>query len=256
AGDPFLELLAEGATSAEDQRLDRAHGEAEDLGDLLVGAALELAHDERGALVEGEVAERTPDVLGGDRVLFDDRLGQLFVQLDLGGPALRLAEALAADVVRDRDQPVLRGARALTALEGAVGVEEGRLGDVLGVGLVAQDDERVAVDVACVFLVQALEGAVRALARQNWRHALKDAAFAQFLHPAEGLFQQRRQGRQRRNWQRRRLNRRIWDRRGLYGQLRRLDRNRGRRGRYGLWELRWRRCCGARLDAPARGLDC
>src|SRR6266516_3866020 len=88
AGDSLLELLAEGATSAEDQRLDGAHGEAEDLGDLLVGAALELAHDERGALVECEVAERTPDVLGGDRVLFDDRLGQLLVQLDLGGPAL------------------------------------------------------------------------------------------------------------------------------------------------------------------------
>src|SRR5262249_52176233 len=103
AGDPFLELLAQRAARAEDERLHRADRDAEDLGDLLVAAPLELAHHERGALVEGEVAERAADVLGADRVLVDDGLGELLLVDDLVRPALRLAEALAADVVRDRD---------------------------------------------------------------------------------------------------------------------------------------------------------
>ena len=174
AGDPVLELLAQGAARAEDQRLDGADAQLEDLGDLLVAAALELAHHERRALVEGEVAERAADVLGADRVVLDDGLGELVLVDDLGRAALRLAETLPADVVRDRDQPVLRGARALALLHRAVGVEEGRLRDVLGVGLVAQDDERVAIDVAGVLAIEPLEGAVRAEAlRENGCHHLE-----------------------------------------------------------------------------------
>ena len=174
AGDPFLELLAQGAARAEDQGLDRAHGDVEDLGDLVVAAALELAHHERGALVEGEVAERSADVLGGERVFLDDGLGELVLEDDLARAPLRLAEALAADVVRDRDQPVLRGARAFALLHRAVRVEEGRLRDVLGVGLVAQHDERVAVDVSRVLAVEPLEVAVRAETfGQNGGHPLR-----------------------------------------------------------------------------------
>src|SRR5439155_12381824 len=138
AGDPLLELPAEGAAGAEDQRLDRADRDAEDLGDLLVGAALELAHDECGSLAEGDVAQRATDVLGADAVLVDHGLGELLVQLDLVRASLRLAEALAADVMGDGDEPVLGRAWLLAALEGAVGVEERRLRDVLRVGLVAE----------------------------------------------------------------------------------------------------------------------
>jgi hypothetical protein len=47
--------------------------------------------------------------------------------------------------------------RALTALERAVRVEEGRLGDVLRVGLVVQDGEGVAVDGVHVLRVEPLE---------------------------------------------------------------------------------------------------
>jgi len=103
-----LELLAQCAAGPEDQRLHCADAQPEDLGNLLVAAALELAHHQRRALVEGKVAERAADVLSADRVVFDDRLGELVLVDDLGRPALRLAEALPADVVRDRDQPVLR----------------------------------------------------------------------------------------------------------------------------------------------------
>jgi hypothetical protein len=83
-----------------------------------------------------------------------------------------LAEALAADVVRDRDQPVLRLLRALAVFVGAVGVQEGGLGDVLGVGLVAKDDEGIAIDVPRMLAVEALERPVRADAvREKGRHA-------------------------------------------------------------------------------------
>ena len=153
------------------------------------------------------MAERAPDVLGGEGVVVDNGcLGELFLEGDLVRPALRLAEALAADVVRDRDQPVLRRAGALALLERAVGVQEGRLGDVLGVGFVTQDDERVAVHVARVLAIEALEGAVRAEAlRENWRHTYEDALFAGNLHPAEGLFDRRRRQRRDgyRDWERR-----------------------------------------------------
>jgi hypothetical protein len=106
-------------------------------------------------------AERWLKVLGADGVLVDDGLGDVLVEGDLVRAALRLAEALPADVVRDRDQPVLGVPRALAAFEGAIGVHEGRLGDILGVRLVAQDDQRVAIHVAGVLSVELLEGPVR-----------------------------------------------------------------------------------------------
>ena len=118
------------------------------------------------------MAERASDVLGGDGVVDDDRLGELLLEGDLVRAALRLAETLPADVVRDRDQPVLRLLRALPLLVGAVGVQEGGLRDVFGVSLVAQDDQRVPIDVAHMLPIEALEGAVRAEARrENRRHA-------------------------------------------------------------------------------------
>src|SRR5581483_7816424 len=58
-----LELFPQRAPSAEDERLDRAHRDAEHLGDLGVRASLDLAEHDRCALVEREVAERAPDVL-------------------------------------------------------------------------------------------------------------------------------------------------------------------------------------------------
>ena len=84
---------------------------------------------------------------------------------------LRLAEALPADVVGDRDQPVLRVPRALAPLVRAIGVQERRLRHVLGVRGLPQHRERVAVDVADVPPVDPLEGPVRTqLLRQKRRH--------------------------------------------------------------------------------------
>src|SRR5205823_2637595 len=111
AGERRLELLAQRATRPEDDGLDGARRELQDLGDLGVGTPLELAHDERGPLVERELSERAPDVLGARRFLLvraDEPVADVVVEGDLDGTPRRLPEALAADVVGDRDQPVLR----------------------------------------------------------------------------------------------------------------------------------------------------
>src|SRR5205823_886558 len=57
-------LEPERAARAEDQRLDRGDRHAERVGDLRIRSPLELAHDERRALVEGKTGERVAiDVL-------------------------------------------------------------------------------------------------------------------------------------------------------------------------------------------------
>src|SRR5438046_1016713 len=97
---------------------------------------------------------------------------------------LRLLRAgeLAVELLRDRELGLVARERALELLAEraprAVRVEERRLRHVLRVGLVAEDAERVAVDVGGVPLVQALEGAVQArLPRQERRHARVDTHF-------------------------------------------------------------------------------
>jgi hypothetical protein len=156
-----LELLAEGAPGAKHQSLDRGERDVEHLGDLCVRTSFELAHDKGGALVEGEEAEGVADLgCGRDVGVFGRRRCEGIVELDLARASRRLPEALAADVVRDLDQPVVRCVRSLAALERSIGVEEGRLGDVLGVGLVLKNGERVAVDRVDVPAVEAFEGGV------------------------------------------------------------------------------------------------
>ena len=162
AGDEVLELLGERAAGAEDQRLERGHRDAEDRADLLVRTPLQLAQDERLALRRRDPLQRADEIVdrGPVVVRLDGR--DVAVELDLARPRLLLAEALPDQVVRDRDQPVRRLARLLAALERAQGVDERRLGDVLGVGAVAEDGVDVAVDlgrVGAVQLVQLARGA-------------------------------------------------------------------------------------------------
>ena len=156
-----LDRTAKSAPRAEDKGFDRTARDVEDLSDLGIRASFELAHDECGALVEGEEAEGVADLAGrGDVAVLGRRLGEVLVELDLLRATRRVAEALSADVVRDLDQPVVWAMRALAALEGAVGAEERRLGDVLGIGLAVQDREGVAVDGVDMLLVELLEGAI------------------------------------------------------------------------------------------------
>ena len=113
---PF-ELLAQGAARTKDERLDGARRDVQDLGDLGVRASLELAHDERGALVEPEVAQCAADVLAGGQIVVDDRVRDVVLERDLRRSTGRLPEALPADVVRNRDQPVLRLLRTIPLLD-------------------------------------------------------------------------------------------------------------------------------------------
>ena len=189
AGQAALELLAERAAGAEHQGLDRGDRDVEHLGDLGVGAAFELAHDEGGALVEGEEAEGAAELGRSGHVgALGRRGGERIVELDLARAARRVAEALAADVVRDLDQPVVGCARALASLERAVRVEEGGLGGVLGVGLVLEDGQGVAVDGVDVLAVEPLEGAVGGWAAcfEERGHRRLDAVRAPFLRFAPG----------------------------------------------------------------------
>src|SRR5581483_3868038 len=99
-----LELLAERAAGPEDQRLDRRLGEAEQLGDLPVGTALQLAQRQRRALREAELGQRAPDLARAEPVVSVVR-AEIVSEGDLARSPGRVAEALAAHVVGDRDQP-------------------------------------------------------------------------------------------------------------------------------------------------------
>src|SRR5262249_14245813 len=157
AREVLLELLAKGLPRAEEQGLERGDADAEHLGDLGVRAAFELAHDEGGSLIRGQLPERATEILDRRPRRLVGRLtvpGAL-VELDLVGPALRLAEALPANVVGDREQPAPGPLGPDAAVEGAVGVEEGRLRDVLRVRGVVEHRGRVAVHVPDVARVEA-----------------------------------------------------------------------------------------------------
>src|SRR5439155_5861690 len=103
-------------------------------------------------------------------------LGRVHAERHPGGPTMLLPEALAADVVRDRDQPVLRLLRTLTALKRTVGVHGRRLRHVLRVVRVAEHCMEVAVDVADVAAVDPLEGAVRGGSSDEQRSHLTDGS--------------------------------------------------------------------------------
>ena len=142
-----LELLCERSSRAEQERLERGGRHAENLRDLVVRAALELAQDDRLPLLRRNLGQRSEE-LADTRcivVLVRSRMRDSIVELDLARPRLLLPEALLDRVARDREQPVggLAGPHAL--LERSVRVQEGRLRDVLGVGVVSEHGERVPV---------------------------------------------------------------------------------------------------------------
>ena len=160
ARDQVLELLGERAAGTEDQRLERGLRDVEDRRDLLVRASLHLPEDECFALRLRDSLQRTDEILDRRDVVVGLERGKVAVELDLARAGLLLAETLPNEVVRDRDQPVRRLARLLASLERAQRIDERRLGDVLGVGPVAEDGIDVAVDLRCVGAVELVQIAV------------------------------------------------------------------------------------------------
>ena len=168
-GDDVLELVREGAPGAEEQRLERRGGDPEQLRDLLVRAALELAHHERLALRGRDLLQSLDEAVELD-LLVRHPGRDVADELDLRRAGGRLAPPLADEVVGDREEPARRVPRVLPALERPQGVHEGRLRDVLGVGVVAEDRVGVAVDVADVSAVQVVQRGLGARALFGHRH--------------------------------------------------------------------------------------
>ena len=104
-----------------------------------------------------ESARRMSSADGAGDVFRELAVADALVERDLVRPALGLAEPLPADVVRDRHQPALRLLRPCPVPVRAIGVQEGRLGDVLRVGRRAEHRRRVAIHIPDVAFVETLE---------------------------------------------------------------------------------------------------
>ncbi len=156
----ILELVREGAAGTEEECLECALGEIQDLRNFVVRATFQLAQDERLALALGKALEPPDELLDRRATVVRRLLGDdVAVELHLDRTGLLLPEALAHDVVGDRDQPVRRLPRPFPPFEGTEGVDERRLHDVLGIGMVAEDGVCIAVHLAGMAPIQVIEGA-------------------------------------------------------------------------------------------------
>ena len=109
-----LELFSERSSRAEEERLERGGRHTENLGDLAVRPALELAQDDRLPLLWRNLGQRSEELADAGClvvVLVGSGMGDPIVELDLARPRLLLPKALLDRVARDREQPIggLRG---------------------------------------------------------------------------------------------------------------------------------------------------
>ena len=129
--------------------------DAQNPGDLGIRATFELAEDDRLALLGRDLREGGQELADARAVVVLDLVvGDAIVQLDLPRACRVMPEPLLDRVARDREEPVRRLARTDALLDRAVGVEERRLGDVLGVRMISENCVGVPIDVAAVAAVQ------------------------------------------------------------------------------------------------------
>jgi hypothetical protein len=121
---------------ADEQRLDGRDRRLERDGEVGVGQALELAHEQRGALLVGQaldVGDQAAQVVAalglGERV-GQRRAGDLE---DIGGRRDRTAQVVDAAVVGHAVQPGLQDDRAIVHAQRVVGAQEHVLQRVLGI---------------------------------------------------------------------------------------------------------------------------
>ena len=170
AGELVLELFGERAARAEEQRFERGRRHAEDLGDLGVRATLELAKHDGLTLLRGNLRERGEELADARAVVVRLRSGDAVVELDLARSGLLVPEPLLDRVARDREEPVRRLARTDALLERAIRVEEGRLRDVLRIGVVAEHRVGVPVHLTAVATVELVDLARGKVARFGYGH--------------------------------------------------------------------------------------
>ena len=141
--------------AARQQARDGCLADLELLRDLGARAPLEPVEEERHPLTARDALQRGDDLVGAHAVVLL-RGRRNLVQRDLLRSAQRLAVPLVADVPRDRDQPRPRFPRRIFG-ERFVGVQERGLGDVFCVGRIADERERVAVDVGDMPAIERVE---------------------------------------------------------------------------------------------------
>ena len=132
-----LRGLREAHPGADEQRLDGRLTDVERVAELLVAEALELAHEQRRALLLGQAARgrstrrrRSLAALGGERRV-QPRVALLLD--DLGRLRARAPQLVDAAVVRDPVEPGLQRDGPLVGAQRAVRAQEDVLEDVLGV---------------------------------------------------------------------------------------------------------------------------
>ena len=131
-----LERLGEADARADEQGLDGGDGDAERAGELRVGEALELAHQQRRALLLGQAAHVVDQAA---EVLAALGLGQRVVQRrardvhDVGRGRRHAAELVDAAVVGDAVEPGAQRHGPVVGAQRAVRTEEDVLERVLGV---------------------------------------------------------------------------------------------------------------------------
>src|SRR5205823_9511009 len=114
------ELFRQRAARAEQEGLESSGGDPEDVCDLLVGTALELAQDDRLALLRRDLRERGQQ-LPHRRAFPHVTAGRdLAVELDFTRARLIPTKTLLDRVARDRQQPVRRLPGSHSLLERSV----------------------------------------------------------------------------------------------------------------------------------------
>jgi len=181
-----VELDPEGPARTEEQRLNSRHRHVHRGRDLHVRASSDLAKDEGLALRGAQPLERDPDVVGRRALAIRCR-DELGVELDLQRPGSARAEPPARGVLGDGQEPGLRLLRLIPAAQRPVGVEEGRLSDVLGLVGISHVPQDEAVDVALVARVKALQVTPGLHLRRNGPHApsLRYPGGREFAHPPQ-----------------------------------------------------------------------
>ena len=139
------------------------------VGEVGVGEALELADDQRRALLLGqrvEVGDEPPQVLAA--LGLGDRVGAAGEQLvGLQRRRGRAAHVVDAAVVGDAVEPRPHGDVALAGAQGAVGAQEDVLHDVLGLGVPAQHVAHVGEQALVVAVVERAERVLAAGAEER-----------------------------------------------------------------------------------------
>ena len=132
------QLVTDGCSGTEEEGIDRSGPESELLPDLRRRTPVDRLHDECGALSRQQRSQS----VGHPRcrlVFLGERGEQRFVERLLPRAPAESAIAAAAGVAGDRQQPRPLIRRLDAVEQRAVGVEKGRLRDILGLGTTADE---------------------------------------------------------------------------------------------------------------------